>query len=560
MPLISIYYSRSSIINIKVFGNFTSNQVYRCFFSDYSFHFVENNSINKFVGQEVKSISYNVPDQLDEYHCFRLDFGFNRIDSLYLDCIQVTYSDNKVYTYSAKQCLKRINYCHLIDHINYFEDESALLYFDYSPGYAPYIEFDVDNRTFIKNNSIIFFGLICLILLLIVFLRIKKNESFLLVASILGYYSFFSTILINNLFIIAFALISIYYLYKKKKIINPIFMLVIGFVLLFCIKLIWALSPNTFLSFWKTGEKYLTLLVVPLSYLFIPINRQSILTIMKGFFISCVLLLYVNFISLLSYNFYLGNASYPNSMFFHFVDFIHSSYIAYFYTIGLIAGLFLIREHLLNKFVFFIITITYAVFCILTKARIGLFFFVFIFLGIQIISDISSYKRNKLYMLFGLLIFLFAFLIPFFPKAINKIDTSRTILWNVAKESIENNLEFGLGTGSNFEIYNIDNMKPYVGNGLEKGLSNAHNQLLNEMIQHGFIIGSMLYFFLLLLMNSSIKNNNRFLYLFIVVTISFMTTEVITERSRGIAFFVFMTCLLYNMFTEKKNENIKILE
>ena len=58
------------------------------------------------------------------------------------------------------------------------------------------------------------------------------------------------------------------------------------------------------------------------------------------------------------------------------------------------------------------------------------------------------------------------------------------------------------------------------------------------MVEHGLIFGNFLFVLMIVFLFNAVKFNRFELYFFILLTILFMTTEVITDRSRGLIFFV----------------------
>jgi len=178
-------------------------------------------------------------------------------------------------------------------------------------------------------------------------------------------------------------------------------------------------------------------------------------------------------------------------------------------------------------------------FSILSSAFIGLIFLLFLFFYFVFISVKPRDLSRKIILAYSFVIFVIAIIIPF-TNWISYIDPLRDKIWEVARGGIKENVLFGLGSCGERLLYTP--------------INNAHNQLLNNMLEHGVFVGSYMYIFQLIMLIKSYRNKNSLLFMFLLITIIFMTTEVIMDRSRGLLFFVSTICFLEKIGIYREND------
>ncbi len=540
IPLFCVTIKRQSIESVDVIGNFYANEFYECYFSDNSFAFISGNSDFLTPIEDIELIQFKKPENIKESHCFRLDLGERYVDSLHIDSINVRYSNGYIKHNTAKSYFKRVNYLSpSIQSIKYTSKNGVSIFFQNSSIYDPYVEFNIENRYYSWNYFIIIIGILFLLCFLLNYLDIGFKDLSVFFISTVGFLSFFSSILANNLFVIFICLLSIYEFFKTKNkerlnIIN------ICFLALFAIKIVWTFIPHLSNTTGVISEKYMTYLFVPIALSCLRLNKNTSITILKAIITVCAILIYIN---VLSYIIYFSssniNSSYLDSMFFHYPEFTHSSYVAYFYTTGLISSFLLYREKFISKLYIFIYFVGILFFCINTEARIGIPMSILV-----LVIGIINTKNNFILGIVGALIGIFVMVFPF-TDLIENIDPVRGATWSIAKGNIKENIPYGVGTGNDSKVFSIENLNKYTFDTSQIPLNNSHNQLLNDMIEHGVFFGSFMYIFLLILLINSHQKGNTYLFQFVIITLLFMTTEVITDRSRGLIFFVMIICFYF---------------
>ena len=182
------------------------------------------------------------------------------------------------------------------------------------------------------------------------------------------------------------------------------------------------------------------------------------------------------------------------------------------------------------------------IYSILANARIGILFSIISFISSLVLLYYESiYKKYYLPSII-IIVIVFASLVPF-SKFLSKIDPIRMNTWEIARENIKNNAFCGLGTGGERLIFNDETLEKYNLDTTNIPRNNAHNQLLNEMLEHGILFGSILYLIMFTILIIGFKKNKPQLCMFVIIALIFMSAEVVTDRSRGLIFL--MTMLLF---------------
>ena len=544
IPIISIITPKPSIDKIEFIGDFKQGEIYECFFTDNSFEYVLGNSDVCKCTVDTCKLVFTKPAKIGHpVYSYRLDFNSSYSDSSSIDSIKIHYKDNKTLSFTAKSCFKRTGFSWGIDRIDYDKNGRATIYFKDIDVSHPYIEFEPEQRSFSLIHFFVIFGSVFLLIFLIGYLKIKSDEITVFIIAFIGFLSFFSSIVVNNIFIIFLSLLGVYALIKRRKVFELSF-IQIGFMTFFVIKLLWTLVPS--LS-QKTGfifEKYMVLIFIPMAFSFIEMTPSIVRSSIKAIFLATLVLLYVNFFSYINYlsfprlvNF---NSSYISPLLFHSPTFNHSSYIIYFYMLGLLSALWLYRRNIIKLSILSIMFIALICFSILSSAFIGLIFLLFLFFYFVFISVKPRDLSRKIILAYGFVIFVIAIIIPF-TNWISYIDPMRDRIWEIARGGIKENILFGLGSYGERLLF-TPNITTSIS--IVIPLNNAHNQLLNNMLEHGIFVGSYIYIFQLIILIRSYKNKNSLLLMFVLITIIFMTTEVIMDRSRGLLFFVSTICFL----------------
>ena len=547
---------KPSIVEVQISGIASYDGDYECFFFDKEFNIKEGDQIKGITkNYDVTCIYFKVPEKTGQSFRFRLDFGSNYLDSIVFNDISTLYSDGKIKKLTSEKLKSNISYYSTSIKEIKTENDQIILLFNNSNPFDPHIVFNIDNRIHLINSI---FLIICSILLLIIVsysLDITLKESPIILIVALGYLSFFSSIIYNNISIIILCVYAILsFLITKKRTHNTF--IVTSFITLLAINLIWSFIPYFNISSTaKIFEKYLVFLFIPLAFNFIEIKDSVLNNIFKTLLLISTLLLFNN---IFSYILYVSPDSLrlnSEAIFFHFLSFDHSSYIFYFYTSGFISILYLYKNKKANIWFVIIYLISLYIYSVITSARIGIMITLFYLLFLFIISIKNKSNSKKLLGLISGFIIIVSTLLPF-SNVIKKVDQTRDIVWTISKENIKDNLLLGLGTGREKTIFTKENLSQYPNANYISSLNNAHNQILNNILQHGIIAGSILYLFIFILIFVSYRKNNMLMLIFLLSTLIFMTTEVVTDRSRGLIFFVLMTCFLWNYNTESRTEFI----
>jgi O-antigen ligase len=134
---------------------------------------------------------------------------------------------------------------------------------------------------------------------------------------------------------------------------------------------------------------------------------------------------------------------------------------------------------------------------------------------------------------------------------------SRLEIWKSSLNIARDNFVFGVGTGDIQDELNKEYKEP--GNtGLDNANNlNAHNQLLEVLLENGFI-GIVFFLSLFVMMTYiAVKEHNHIYLMFnIIVFVSFMF-ESMLNRLAGVSFFSLFSFMLLYAGSNKQNHQIK---
>lgn len=120
---------------------------------------------------------------------------------------------------------------------------------------------------------------------------------------------------------------------------------------------------------------------------------------------------------------------------------------------------------------------------------------------------------------------------------------------------ISDNFWLGVGPGDEKSELLLYFTKNNFNHGVEKSF-NSHNQYITEFIYTGvFGFISLLTLFLIVFKRGILKNNNYLIIIGIIYFI-FNLTESGLVRNKGICFFVFFSCLLFNLKEKETRDEL----
>lgn len=542
IPLLLKVISGPGINSIEFVGDFKNCKINECFFSDIRYSF--NISGNKIINAYNNKIKFIKPAGVKNPIRTRFHMDPTYSNDIIIDSVIIQYNSGKEISYTAENYFSNIYWLGSnIKNITYAAN-SAIITFNENIKDESYIELGTDLRFYRYNHYFIITGLMFFLTFLMLTFKINKDEIFLFTVSLIAYFSFFSSILLNNILVISICLLAIYN-YFFKGIRNKISLFAIGFSILYALKLIWTFIPVNSHSFSIIMEKYLSYVLLPVAFIFIPISNNNATSICKSMVIVSISLLYINLLSYIVFYppFLSGhNITYPDALHQFSPEFTHSSYVSFFYITSFIGVLHLYYRNNIKTKLILIYPIIVLIYSILANARIGILFSIISFISSLVLLYYESiYKKYYLPSII-IIVIVFASLVPF-SKFLSKIDPIRMNTWEIARENIKNNAFCGLGTGGERLIFNDETLEKYNLDTTNIPRNNAHNQLLNEMLEHGIIFGSILYLIMFTILIIGFKQNKPQLCMFVIIALIFMSAEVVTDRSRGLIFL--MTMLLF---------------
>lgn len=222
-------------------------------------------------------------------------------------------------------------------------------------------------------------------------------------------------------------------------------------------------------------------------------------------------------------------------------------------------AILLFINYIKNNYIKVILTTMAIITVSLTKSKTALLlsiFMIFIILIINIINIIKNVMLKIASIFLGTVSIIISFIIfnnnirEFIVKAIEGRNIStlgyRTVIWGSAIETIKANL---LGTGANFTASIIPN--PYYE---YQTYSNAHNFILQEMLESGIFGGTIYLLIIILFLFMIFKySKNSFIILFTAIVVSQMDLAIYNVN-KIIMFSIIPLCILNKYLINKKVE------
>ncbi len=274
VPFFKIILKYDNISSVEIIGD---NVVTDCFFSssDYLFY----NSGSK-TSHNNNRVIFNKPEETK--NPIRLRFHFNPllVNGSKIDSILINYDSGRVRGYPAKIFFSNVYWKgNGIDYTYNNNDFVTFIFLDETLS-DPYFEFNTDMKIISQTGIAIYIGAFLLFLLLLLNFNISFKYMPIFLIGCLGYYSFFSTILINNLFVGIICLIAIYQYYKNRKVHFSI--ITFFFITMFIVKIVWTMIPHNSAIFLMIFEKYLPYLLLPVAFVFIRVDHDDIVICCKA--------------------------------------------------------------------------------------------------------------------------------------------------------------------------------------------------------------------------------------------------------------------------------------
>ncbi len=345
---------------------------------------------------------------------------------------------------------------------------------------------------------------------------------------------------------------------KKRKQTNifniqnlPLFAIILYYLTTF-ISLFW--SKNTHAGLFDLQVK-LSLLVIPIFYLFFNIDKQTIISFASGFVYGTIIISIVHlfhliylFITLKKYILYYYLES-------RFVLFLHPTYYSVLLDIAIVLGVFLYKNHHLSlKSFIILLVITYInLFFAMSKAGIIASGLLLLFVLYNIIP------KYKIITMFGISLVSLLFLANNFrfkemkysiihyketlekPENKTSSTSSRILTWNAAYNVWKNNKYTGVGTGdAKDRLVSYYKQHKYT-HPYQKKL-NAHNQYLESLVSVGIIGTSFLVLSLILaLVNACFYKNWILGIITIIFALNFGAESMLNTQMGVLSFAFFIT-------------------
>jgi O-antigen ligase len=363
---------------------------------------------------------------------------------------------------------------------------------------------------------------------------------------------------IPPLLLIIWAVISLCKITSSKsfKKLNIFFFILTGFYLLHAIGLIYSENLDSGLF---NMEKKLTFFILPvlivLSSPFYFKKKHYLLAFVAGTFLSSMICLLLGLVHGGTDNFFYDKFSY----------FLHPSYFAMYIIFSIhILWQFVSNDKSIKlswKLILYSIMVYFAIIVYLLSSKIGIISGI-ISLILILFREIKTQRKLSKKLIFPLFLIMIFLLSGFFnyrfqvlsdnmQQTPNENTHTRFLIWNEAKEIIEKNFIFGVGTGDTRDSLNTR----YLLNGYTDSFKhklNAHNQYLETFIALGLIgflvlvsllIGPIIYF-------RKNLDNLPVIFLFLIGFNLFF--ESMFERFWGIVFFAFFFSFFFISKPSKK--------
>ncbi len=380
------------------------------------------------------------------------------------------------------------------------------------------------------------------------------------------------------LFLVVFWLFFI----TKKPIANVDKFIVLSSISYFAVLTLSLLSANVTDHALKMYETRLPFLFVPL-FFFLRKDRIPLSHILISLFMFVVSVLFLTFLLFKNGFDFLDSENRIWAL--QEIMVLHRPYLGVYISFSIIATLTIVMHRKLSVYpiilsvilIFYFIFILYAI--IAKNAIIGIALagylsvciflwtkgkriFVTVILLLSLATASYQYLFNQKIRTFVEMISSFSYL-SYEDYHTNLIDSfnRRFEIWDCAIEVLKNNETWLKGVGLGNEQMTID--KCYLNKGylhMGDGNFNAHNQILQDTITAGILLGifSILLFVTPFLI--ALKQGNYSLLATVIVMFTFSLSESVFLRQKGVVFFVLFVCLLTHLSSANiisKHESLK---
>ena len=390
--------------------------------------------------------------------------------------------------------------------------------------------------------------------------------------------------LLNNIAIILSLLScsAYFFLYKNNRVWYSIYS---AFAFLYLLMVLALLYTDNYKIGFQKLEQRLTFIVVPfVCFVFTKfITKDLIKMVLRGFVYSTLLAIVIFLFTAIKKTFYFASVNPFNEVngnFFSYMEFtkvIEDTHPIYFgtyvlFSIFILGNDYFEKERILKIYPIirfsFLLFLTVIIFLLNSFLLAGLFVVVFLYFFTVLIrsSNFSLFKKGFISCVFLSTMLLSSPFVYNKFKGINlKEDlTSRdfsgsqftAVKARFAKfycsiDLISNNFWIGVSPGDE----NTELMKYYKKNGFNHGVVkkfNSHNQYLTEFIYTGIFGFAGLIILFFILYKKGFKDKNHYLIAISTIFLVFNLTESALVRNKGIVFFVFFSCLLFNFKPTQK--------
>ncbi|WP_424004037.1 O-antigen ligase family protein [Maribacter sp. IgM3_T14_3] len=480
---------------------------------------------------------------------FRLDFGNNtNIDKLKIKELQLLFQNDTIVIESDKLIQKIFNTSASVD----LDKENKIIRFKKNVvPFDPYIIFSqLVEFTIVKKEYTLFLLLPFVILLLVYFILVTSKKPSISVIEILCLLFVICIPLKIAWTTFATILLGIYGLYdllfnKSKSQYIPLTLLYVG---CFCIFLLFG-RPSNFSDI----DMQMGLLLWALIYatVHIPVEKVYKYYVIMIMVINAMIISSgIGFLSWFNELYGLDLIDYFNNIKLYSRDvrgwlyYDHAAFLTFFGIAGVLFVQKLYKqrvESLLLVCVYHLILIS---FILITATRVGLFIYLFVLLNVLITSN------------FRIRLLLNTVILGVFSTSlfylINKIDKSRSVLWEVTWSLIEEKPYFGYGIGQSNNMLQIAyHNKIGIGSSLLE-LNHSHNQYLTYLLEFG-IVGSLLLLFILVLFlykTKQYKNDMLMVFLFALSFLFLTESAFQTSKPLYVISFLFLMICSGNYFNK----------
>lgn len=367
-----------------------------------------------------------------------------------------------------------------------------------------------------------------------------------------------STLLTVRVFLnvsnVCFAILIIYGIINRKLYRpKPYMWFFIAYFLCLSVSIFWSNDKEYGLSLIR---RQLTWLTMPLAFCLFRLTMEQWNRVLFIFFRACMVFVVC---SLLAWLYTAKQLDVPLETFFTttklhikgtdcfehiylWTSYIHPSYNALGLIIGLIGGLYLLRQKVVGHAETILYMVCLLVLLLITQSRIGVLMY-----GTTVVMSIMYFipkkKYQYLYMALLLLLGVSAAVCWFVIHTAFSLDPSRQHLFHTAIEQIRLHPILGVGLGELPQAIQNETLR------------NPHNQFLGDWLQSGLPALISLLAMLIYLLYNAIRSRNGLLLMLLIVMIFFMQIEMPFYLIKGIAYFTVFVCF----FSARPTETTTVL-